>query len=114
MQILATFWAFSFSFVAAQHSEIWRLATSMEDYKSEIENWDLGAGIYISFYLLRSSLQEDNITMSELVWKLILNIEVFDFNMGYVLRFTLLSTCIAVIGNSTKLGDQSLLASIVW
>jgi nuclear pore complex protein Nup98-Nup96 len=39
----------------------------MEDYKSEIENWDLGAGIYISFYLLRSSLQEDNITMSELV-----------------------------------------------
>ena len=46
--------------------------------------------------------------------KLILNIEVFDFNMGYVLRFTLLSTCIAVIGNSTKLGDQSLLASIVW
>ncbi|GMY06090.1 nuclear pore complex protein NUP96 [Fagus crenata] len=53
-------------FLSAQHSEIWRLATSMEDYKSEIENWDLGAGIYISFYLLRSSLQEDNITMSEL------------------------------------------------
>jgi nuclear pore complex protein Nup98-Nup96 len=39
----------------------------MEDQKSEIENWDLGAGIYISFYLLRSSLQEDNNTMSELV-----------------------------------------------
>ncbi|XP_062154861.1 nuclear pore complex protein NUP96 [Alnus glutinosa] len=53
-------------FLAAKHSEIWRLATSMEDQKSEIENWDLGAGIYISFYLLRSSLQEDNNTMSEL------------------------------------------------
>ena len=40
----------------------------MEDHKSEIENWDLGAGIYISFYLLRSSLQEDNDkTMTELV-----------------------------------------------
>jgi nuclear pore complex protein Nup98-Nup96 len=56
-----------FSLFAAKHSEIWRLATSMEDQKSEIENWDLGAGIYISFYLLRSSLQEDNNTMSELV-----------------------------------------------
>jgi nuclear pore complex protein Nup98-Nup96 len=39
----------------------------MEDHKSEIENWVLGAGIYISFYLLRTSLQEDNNTMSELV-----------------------------------------------
>ncbi|XP_058004732.1 nuclear pore complex protein NUP96 isoform X1 [Hevea brasiliensis] len=53
-------------FLSANHSEIWRLATSMEDHKSEIENWDLGAGIYISFYLIRSSLQENNNTMSEL------------------------------------------------
>lgn len=53
-------------FLSAKHTEIWRLATSMEDHKSEIENWDLGAGIYISFYLLRSSLQEDNNAMSEL------------------------------------------------
>lgn len=41
----------------------------MEDHKSEIEDWDLGAGIYISFYVLRSSLQEDNDTMSEMVRK---------------------------------------------
>lgn len=40
----------------------------MEEHKSEIEDWDLGAGIYISFYLLKSSLQEDNDTMNELVW----------------------------------------------
>ncbi|PSS07552.1 Nuclear pore complex protein [Actinidia chinensis var. chinensis] len=54
------------SFLYAEHSEIWRLATSMEDHKSEIEDWDLGAGIYISFYILRRSLQEDNNTMSEM------------------------------------------------
>ncbi|WCJ40414.1 Nuclear pore complex protein NUP96 [Euphorbia peplus] len=53
-------------FLSANHSEIWRLATSMEDHKSEIENWDLGAGIYVSFYSLRSSLQEGNDSMSEL------------------------------------------------
>ncbi|KAL0354855.1 UNVERIFIED_CONTAM: Nuclear pore complex protein [Sesamum radiatum] len=53
-------------FLSGKHSEIWRLATSMEDYKSEIEDWDLGAGIYISFYLLRSSMQEDSNTMTEL------------------------------------------------
>ncbi|KAM7480292.1 hypothetical protein LguiA_028505 [Lonicera macranthoides] len=53
-------------FLSGKHSEIWRLATSMEDHKSEIEDWDLGAGIYISFYLLRSSLQEDSNTMTEL------------------------------------------------
>lgn len=39
----------------------------MEDYKSEIEDWDLGAGIYISFYILKSSLKEDNNTMTQLV-----------------------------------------------
>lgn len=49
-----------------EHAEIWRLAASMEDHKSEIEDWDLGAGIYISFYLLRSSLQEDNDAMNQI------------------------------------------------
>ncbi|KAE8696141.1 hypothetical protein F3Y22_tig00110676pilonHSYRG00106 [Hibiscus syriacus] len=53
-------------FLSANDSETWRIATSMENHKSEIENWDLGAGIYISFYVLRSSLQEDNNTMAEL------------------------------------------------
>ncbi|KAL0415403.1 UNVERIFIED_CONTAM: Nuclear pore complex protein [Sesamum latifolium] len=53
-------------FLSGKHSDIWRLATSMEDYKSEIEDWDLGAGIYISFYLLRSSMQDDSNTMTEL------------------------------------------------
>lgn len=53
-------------FLSAKHKEVWRLATGMEDYKSEIEDWELGAGIYISFYILRSSLQEDSTTMTEL------------------------------------------------
>ncbi|KAJ7951967.1 Nuclear pore complex protein NUP96 [Quillaja saponaria] len=53
-------------FLSAKHTEIWRLATSMEDHKSEIENWDLGAGIYISFYLMRNSLQGDINSMSDL------------------------------------------------
>ncbi|KAL3511954.1 hypothetical protein ACH5RR_024671 [Cinchona calisaya] len=53
-------------YLSAKHSQIWQLATSMEDHKSEIEDWDLGAGMYISFYLLRSSLQEDSNTMNEL------------------------------------------------
>ncbi|XP_055825546.1 nuclear pore complex protein NUP96 isoform X3 [Solanum dulcamara] len=52
-------------FLSEEHSEIWRLTASMEDHKSEIEDWDLGAGIYISFYLLRSSLQEDNDAMNQ-------------------------------------------------
>ncbi|GMH26971.1 hypothetical protein Nepgr_028814 [Nepenthes gracilis] len=53
-------------FLSAQHSEVWRLATSMEDYKSEIEDWDLGAGIYISFYMLRNSMQDDDTTLTKL------------------------------------------------
>lgn len=43
----------------------------MEDHKSEIDKWDLGAGLFISFYSLRSSLMEDNNSMSELVSELI-------------------------------------------
>ncbi|GKD32439.1 hypothetical protein Tco_1247948, partial [Tanacetum coccineum] len=45
--------------------EIWRLAASMEDHKSEIENWALGAEIYIKYYTLRSSLKEDENSMNE-------------------------------------------------
>jgi nuclear pore complex protein Nup98-Nup96 len=43
----------------------------MEDFKSEIENWDLGAGIYISFYLMRNKLQGDTNAMTELVWPML-------------------------------------------
>ncbi|CAI9113906.1 OLC1v1014609C1 [Oldenlandia corymbosa var. corymbosa] len=53
-------------FLSDKHTEIWQLAYSMEDHKSEIEDWDLGAGLYILFYSLRSSLQDENITRNEL------------------------------------------------
>ncbi|KAJ4841593.1 Nuclear pore complex protein nup96 [Turnera subulata] len=53
-------------FLSGNHTEIWRLASSMEDHKSEIENWDFGAGIYILFYMLKSSFQEDGNAMNEL------------------------------------------------
>ncbi|KAL5704211.1 hypothetical protein ACHQM5_022668 [Ranunculus cassubicifolius] len=45
-------------FLSGEHSEIWRLSTAMEEHKSEIADWDLGAGIYISFYQLKSSWQD--------------------------------------------------------
>lgn len=64
MIVVPLLWSYD---IAAKHSEIWTFATTMEDHKSEIEDWELGAGIYISFYLLRSSLQEDNNTMTEMV-----------------------------------------------
>ncbi|GJY14232.1 hypothetical protein Tco_0383541, partial [Tanacetum coccineum] len=41
------------------------LAASIEDHKSEIENWALGAEIYIKYYTLRSSLKEDENSMNE-------------------------------------------------
>ncbi|OAY78877.1 Nuclear pore complex protein NUP96 [Ananas comosus] len=52
-------------FLALKHSEIWRITSSMEEHKSEIADWDVGAGIYIDFYILRSSFQEEN-AMSDL------------------------------------------------
>ncbi|XP_028803122.1 nuclear pore complex protein NUP96 isoform X2 [Neltuma alba] len=52
-------------FLSAKHTQIWRIATSMEGHKSEIDNWEYGAGVYVSFYLMRNSLQEGN-SMTEL------------------------------------------------
>ncbi|XP_031398097.1 uncharacterized protein LOC116208693 [Punica granatum] len=48
-----------------KHSDIWRLVSLMEDYKSEIENWELGAGIYISFYSIKSSFLDEESRMGE-------------------------------------------------
>ncbi|CAA6665046.1 unnamed protein product [Spirodela intermedia] len=51
-------------FLSSKHAEIWRLAGIMEVHKAEIADWDLGAGIYIDFYTIKSFLQEN--TISEL------------------------------------------------
>ncbi|XP_043720177.1 nuclear pore complex protein NUP96 isoform X1 [Telopea speciosissima] len=45
-------------FLSAKHSEICRLAVSMEEHKSEIADWDLGAGIYISFYIIKNTIRD--------------------------------------------------------
>lgn len=51
-------------YLSFKDSEIWRIASIMEEHKSEIADWDVGAGIFIDFYVLRSSFQEDT-TQSE-------------------------------------------------
>ncbi|KAH9318155.1 hypothetical protein KI387_019924, partial [Taxus chinensis] len=48
-------------FCSAQHSEIWKIANSMEDNKSEIADWDLGVGIYMDFYTLRHAFQDNQL-----------------------------------------------------
>ncbi|XP_078444130.1 SUPPRESSOR OF AUXIN RESISTANCE 3 isoform X2 [Wolffia australiana] len=46
-------------FLSAQHGEIWRLAGVMEDHKAEIPDWDIGAGVYIDYYSIKTLLQEN-------------------------------------------------------
>lgn len=48
-------------FHSSQHSEVWRLSSIMEEHKSEIADWDLGAGIYIDFYTLRNVFQDNQL-----------------------------------------------------
>lgn len=48
-------------FLSSKHSEIWRITSLMDEHKSEIANWDLGAGIYIDFYTIKCSFQDDDV-----------------------------------------------------
>ncbi len=41
--------------IAAEHSEIWQFASQLEGHLTEVEDWDLGAGVYIEFLTLKSS-----------------------------------------------------------
>jgi len=47
-------------FGSANHQEIWEITSALENHKSEIADWDLGAGIYIDFYILKNSMQEES------------------------------------------------------
>lgn len=47
-------------FGSANHQEVWRITSALENHKYEIADWDLGAGIYIDFYVLKNSMQERN------------------------------------------------------
>lgn len=47
-------------FLSSKHQEIWDITSALENQKSEIADWDLGAGIYIDYYILRNSMQEES------------------------------------------------------
>ncbi|KAL6649303.1 hypothetical protein ACP70R_013527 [Stipagrostis hirtigluma subsp. patula] len=47
-------------FLSSNHQEIWEITSSLENHKSEIADWDLGAGIYIDYYILKNSMQEES------------------------------------------------------
>ncbi|KAL6867200.1 hypothetical protein ACP4OV_015224 [Aristida adscensionis] len=47
-------------FLSSNHQEIWEITSSLESHKSEIADWDLGAGIYIDYYILKNSMQEES------------------------------------------------------
>eukprot|EP00252_Welwitschia_mirabilis_P018640 TRINITY_DN4144_c0_g1_i1.p1 TRINITY_DN4144_c0_g1~~TRINITY_DN4144_c0_g1_i1.p1 ORF type:complete len:1049 (-),score=219.23 TRINITY_DN4144_c0_g1_i1:149-3295(-) len=49
-------------YCSSERSDILRLATAMELHKSEIADWDLGAGIFIDYYNLRNQLKDNHIT----------------------------------------------------
>lgn len=46
-------------FLSSNHQEIWDITNALENHMSEISDWDLGAGLYIDFYILRNSMQEE-------------------------------------------------------
>jgi nuclear pore complex protein Nup98-Nup96 len=44
------------SFVfTVEHSQVWQVASQLEGHDTEVENWDIGAGLYIEFYTLKTS-----------------------------------------------------------
>ncbi|RCV23380.1 hypothetical protein SETIT_5G001700v2 [Setaria italica] len=47
-------------FLSSHHQEIWEITSALENHKSEIADWDLGAGIYIDFYMIKNSFQEES------------------------------------------------------
>eukprot|EP00249_Psilotum_nudum_P020782 c27844_g1_i2 orf=809-3991(-) len=49
-------------FVNNQHAEIMKIATELETWKAELENWDLGGGIYLDFYVLKHSFQNNDVS----------------------------------------------------
>ncbi|GJN08935.1 hypothetical protein PR202_ga26896 [Eleusine coracana subsp. coracana] len=42
----------------AKHQEIWDVISALENHKSQIADWDLGAGIYIDYYILKTQCKK--------------------------------------------------------
>lgn len=53
--------------VAAEYAEIWQFASQLEGHLTEVEDWDLGAGIYIEFLTLKSSFKDTSNVVEGLV-----------------------------------------------
>jgi hypothetical protein len=47
-------------YFSAKHQEIWDITNVLENHKSEIADWDVGAGIYIDYFIIKNSMQEDS------------------------------------------------------
>ncbi|KAK3150615.1 hypothetical protein QOZ80_3AG0235480 [Eleusine coracana subsp. coracana] len=47
-------------FLSSKHQEIWDVISALENHKSQIADWDLGAGIYIDYYILKNTMQEES------------------------------------------------------
>lgn len=47
-------------FLSSKHQEIWDITNVLENHKSEIADWDVGAGIYIDYFIIKNSMQEDS------------------------------------------------------
>jgi hypothetical protein len=47
-------------YFSAKHQEIWDITNVLENHKPEIADWDIGAGIYIDYFIIKNSMQEDN------------------------------------------------------
>jgi nuclear pore complex protein Nup98-Nup96 len=56
------------SFVfTVEHSQVWQVASQLEGHDTEVENWDIGAGLYIEFYTLKTSFVDSFGPVNELV-----------------------------------------------
>ncbi|CAK9866010.1 unnamed protein product [Sphagnum jensenii] len=53
-------------FVNLEHSQVWQVASQLEGHDTEVENWDIGAGLYIEFYTLKTSFVDSFGPINEL------------------------------------------------
>lgn len=51
----------------AEHSDVWRLVSQLEHNKADLENFELGAGIFFDFYNLKTNLSSEDDVMEEMV-----------------------------------------------
>ncbi|BBN00670.1 nuclear pore complex protein Nup98-Nup96 [Marchantia polymorpha subsp. ruderalis] len=53
-------------FINAEHSDVWRLVSQLEHNKADLENFELGAGIFFDFYNLKTNLSSEDDVMEEM------------------------------------------------